>query len=47
MLTKSILLEDIEQSEYWLGVREDMDNPRITSLIGAWYKTLHGIVGGS
>jgi len=37
----SILLEDIERSVYRLGIPEDMSNPKITALLGQWYKTLH------
>jgi len=37
----SILLEDIEQSIYRLGIADDMSNPKITALIASWHKALH------
>jgi predicted nucleotidyltransferase len=37
----SIVLEDIEQSKYRLGVADDMNSPQVMALVGAWYKTLH------
>ena len=37
----SIVLEDIEQSKYRLGVPEDMNDPQTAKLIATWYKTLH------
>ncbi|MCL2426763.1 MAG: hypothetical protein FWD05_10570 [Oscillospiraceae bacterium] len=37
----SIVLSDIEQSEYRLGTAEDMNDPKIAKLLATWYKTLH------
>ncbi|MCL2404576.1 MAG: GNAT family N-acetyltransferase [Defluviitaleaceae bacterium] len=37
----SIILEDIHQSIYRLGVAEDMNSPKIATSIAMWYKALH------
>lgn len=37
----SIIIEDIERSEYRLGTADDMNDPNVAKLIAAWYKTLH------
>ncbi|MCL2378947.1 MAG: DUF4111 domain-containing protein [Defluviitaleaceae bacterium] len=37
----SILLEDIDKGKYRLGIAQDMNNPQVMALVGAWYKTLH------
>jgi predicted nucleotidyltransferase len=37
----SIVIEDIERSEYRLGTANDMNDPNVARLIAAWYKTLH------
>lgn len=37
----SFVMEDIEKSEYRLGLPEDMNNPKVAGKIALWYKTLH------
>jgi predicted nucleotidyltransferase len=37
----SLLLEDIERSDYRLGTADDMNDPKTARLIAAWYKALH------
>ena len=37
----SIVIEDIESSDYRLGTQEDMNDPNIAEKIAVWYKTLH------
>ena len=37
----SIVIEDIERSEYRLGMADDMGDPNIAEKIALWYKTLH------
>ena len=38
---RSLLMEDIERSDYRLGTAEDIRNPKIAKLVAGWYKTLH------
>ena len=37
----SLLIEDIERSDYRLGTSEDMNDPNVAEKIALWYKTLH------
>lgn len=37
----SLVIEDIERSDYRLGTADDMNDPKTARLIAAWYKTLH------
>jgi predicted nucleotidyltransferase len=37
----SILIENIEQSEYRLGKEADLNDPNVIKLIAEWYKLLH------
>ena len=37
----SLVMEDIERSEYRLGTPGDMNDPNIAEIIAVWYKTLH------
>lgn len=37
----SLLIEDIERSNYRLGTADDMSDPKTAKLIAAWYKTVH------
>ncbi|MCL2814411.1 MAG: phosphotransferase [Oscillospiraceae bacterium] len=37
----SLVIEDIERSEYRLGTPEDMNDPNIAEKIALWYTTLH------
>ncbi len=37
----SILMEDVEQSAWRLGVKEDLADPEITRLLAKWYRLLH------
>jgi hypothetical protein len=37
----SILIENIEQSEYRLGIEADLNDPNVAKLIAEWYKLLH------
>lgn len=37
----SLVIEDIERSDYRLGTADDMSDPKTAKLIAAWYKTLH------
>jgi hypothetical protein len=37
----SLLIEDIENSVYWLGTAEDINNSETAKMIARWYKTLH------
>lgn len=37
----SLVIEDIERSEYRLGTVDDMNDPKTARLIAMWYKTLH------
>ncbi|HHT95547.1 MAG TPA: phosphotransferase [Clostridiaceae bacterium] len=37
----SLLLEDIENSDYRLGTADDMNDPKTARLVATWYKILH------
>lgn len=38
----ALLMEDIcESDKYRLGIKEDLDNPMVASLIAEWYRLLH------
>lgn len=37
----SLLMEDIETSNYRLGTSDDMNDPKIAKLLAVWYKNLH------
>ena len=37
----SLVIEDIERSDYRLGTSDDMNDPNVARLIASWYKILH------